>query len=133
MVKVPETSLQALFEDGRLYSMQEYIDKYPEAWTPELQKFIEDFNAKKTAEESPEPIKYHDWEKEDFIVKTKELLEKLTYLHGFYEGLYNDKAETVEQIIVKGNNALSRAYCAFDKNETRKRFIEFLELAESQF
>ena len=129
MIEVPETSLQALFEDGRLYSMQEYINRYPEAWTPELQKFVTDFNARK-ATESPESAKYRGWEQEDFIAKTKELLEKLTYLHRFYEGLYNDKATAVEAVIVKGNNALSRAYCG---NSSRERFIEFIELAEKQF
>ena len=142
-IKVPETTLQALFEDGRLYSMQEYIDRWPEAWTPELKQFILDFNkdaAKRAAEderraaEAAAEKEYHTWDHitmKDFITDAMERLNRLRYLFEFFEGNNNDKAREIDAIIVCGHNAVSHGVCGDNSRKTRERFIEFIERSDA--
>lgn len=130
-IQVPETTLQALFEDGRLYSMQEYIHRWPEAWTPELEQFIIEFNkgaAKRAAEDAADRA-YHSWDNitmKDFIADAMERLPRLRCLFEFFEGNDNDKAREIESIIDCGHIAVRYGNRGDNSRKTRERFIEFI-------
>lgn len=142
-VKVPETTLKMLFDDGRLYSMQTYIDRWPEAWTPELETFIIEYNkgaaqraaeaakvAARRASEAAVERAYHRYDNftlEDFCNIAKERLHQLHYLFEAFEGFNNAMAREIGEVIVHGNNALSRGVCGDNSRLNRERFINFIE------
>ena len=140
MAVIPKTTLKVLTEDNLLYTMEEWLQRHPDAATEELRNFVEEFNrreaaeAPKRAEEAAKKEAMSRWS--DQKIGTIEmyarcLYEKLYKTYMFLEAINDNRKETIEKHMVEGHNSLSKCLTDPDHPLTRERVCYFISNAES--